>query len=215
MTLHATHWVNLVSLWFRYTSQVLCVCPSELIDSAYLCQLEAQNTKTFSAVLRKDFTYVAGKTDRPWEHFTGRWEAGKFHFAAFEAHKVDEKYLLCADFPKVKWLNPWQKSFEVPGDQTNPGRNADRMQQNKARETPYHKNIHIFLDSSNISFFLIFLSPFILFILLCHPFGVQLWDFDLLDFDAQAASDRWPRFLQWILRTESRLQATGLRQERA
>ena len=29
-----------------------------------------------TAALRKDFTYVAGKTDRPWEHFTGRWEAG-------------------------------------------------------------------------------------------------------------------------------------------
>ncbi|CAL1140787.1 unnamed protein product [Cladocopium goreaui] len=26
---------------------------------------------------KKDFTYVAGKTDRPWEHFTGRWEAIK------------------------------------------------------------------------------------------------------------------------------------------
>lgn len=28
--------------------------------------------------LRKEFTYVAGNSGRPWEHFTGRWQAGKW-----------------------------------------------------------------------------------------------------------------------------------------
>eukprot|EP00435_Cladocopium_sp_Y103_P020212 s1031_g4.t3 len=63
----------------RHGQRIPEQCGTKVINPGVTTSLQkACMSEPLDVVLpKKDFTYVAGKTDRPWEHFTGRWEAIK------------------------------------------------------------------------------------------------------------------------------------------